>query len=300
LNRGTFRLFIFFACGGFLLPAVSRSEIAYSAFVASRWRIFVQANLEGSAREVVHYFGADATAPALSFDGKNIAFEVQGKGIARCAAVSPFDCRIIPGTNADSVQPAWSPADEVAYVQFEKSARGEDSALMLVSARGSSPKVLLQQTGIQAFPRFARDGKYLLYVVTAIVTPAAGDLAIMQSIWKMNLVNGKIAEVTTCRGNDINPAANPTGDRIAFASQRSGQFELWESTSTGEGVRQITSGPGAKSWPAWSPDGEKLLFAQVRDGFQKIALVPARGGAPEDFQPRGFSASTELRDPDWR
>ncbi|GIW51055.1 MAG: hypothetical protein KatS3mg081_0410 [Gemmatimonadales bacterium] len=56
------------------------------------------------------------------------------------------------------------------------------------------------------------------------------------------------------------PAFSPQGDRVAYVSQRAGEWELriaWigrDSSATVVGDRPI-------EWPAWSPDGERLSFS---------------------------------------
>lgn len=48
--------------------------------------------------------------------------------------------------------------------------------------------------------------------------------------------------------------------QIAFASDRTGNFQIWTINSDGKGLKQITSMRDGACQPAWSPDGMRLAF----------------------------------------
>src|SRR2546421_7175390 len=52
---------------------------------------------------------------------------------------------------------------------------------------------------------------------------------------------------------------NPSG-RIAFASDRTGNFEIYVMNPDGGGLVQITDNPAEDLNPTWSPDGTRLAF----------------------------------------
>ncbi len=85
---------------------------------------------------------------------------------------------------------------------------------------------------------------------------------------------------------------DPPG-KIAFASDRSGNFEIYVMNPDGGGLVQVTNHPAEDLNPTWSPDGERLAFVSNRDGNKEIYIVDAGGGPPvrltnnaaEDFDP---------------
>jgi len=68
-------------------------------------------------------------------------------------------------------------------------------------------------------------------------------------------------DVTNDKFFDRYPRWSPDGRRIAFASDRSGKYEIWTVALDGTNLRQHTfSGESSASFPLWSPDGRRLLF----------------------------------------
>ena len=58
---------------------------------------------------------------------------------------------------------------------------------------------------------------------------------------------------------------SPTGNQLAFLSDRSGDEELWIINANGTGATQLTSTGGTKANPAWSPVGNKIAFVHNSD-----------------------------------
>jgi Tol biopolymer transport system component len=58
--------------------------------------------------------------------------------------------------------------------------------------------------------------------------------------------------------------------RIAFSSDRDGDFDIYTIQPDGSGLRRVTNAPGSDSRPEWSPDGTKIAFDSDRDGDYEI------------------------------
>ena len=61
------------------------------------------------------------------------------------------------------------------------------------------------------------------------------------------------------------PAAKGVTGRIVFASNRSGDFEIWSMNADGSGLRRLTTAVGDDGAPQWSPDGRRVVFTSERD-----------------------------------
>ena len=70
---------------------------------------------------------------------------------------------------------------------------------------------------------------------------------------------------------------SPDGRFIAYASDRSGNFDIWVQPVDGGDAVQITKEPAQDVQPAWSPDGDSIAFRSERSGGG-IFVMPALGG----------------------
>lgn len=87
----------------------------------------------------------------------------------------------------------------------------------------------------------------------------------------------------------------PPGD-LVFDSNRTGNFEIWTMTSTGDDEHQLTNDPVYDSWwPRLSPDRRTILFYRAPKGvhdrdYSKTSLwaIAADGGRPVELRPAGL------------
>jgi hypothetical protein len=68
----------------------------------------------------------------------------------------------------------------------------------------------------------------------------------------------------------------PNG-KIAFASDRDGDFEIYTIDPDGTDLHQVTRNAVQDRDPAWSPDGRRIAFDSERDGNRDIYIVGADG-----------------------
>lgn len=77
------------------------------------------------------------------------------------------------------------------------------------------------------------------------------------------------------------PAADPLGTyalgRVAYASNRSGNYEIYVLNLEARTAQQITNHPADDRQPGWSPDGMRLAFVSDRDGDADIWVMNADG-----------------------
>jgi TolB protein len=75
----------------------------------------------------------------------------------------------------------------------------------------------------------------------------------------------------------ITPAWSPDGSKIAFASYRTGNLEIYAMNADGTGVIRLTNDPADDLYPAWSPDGSRIAFTSFRSGVGSIHLMRPDG-----------------------
>jgi len=90
----------------------------------------------------------------------------------------------------------------------------------------------------------------------------------------MNADGSGVTRLTAHPGLDLTPAWSPDGSRIAFASNRTGSFQIHAMNADGTAVRQLTS-QGQHTDPAWSPDGRSIAFVRccTPDGSSVIHVL---------------------------
>ena len=72
-----------------------------------------------------------------------------------------------------------------------------------------------------------------------------------------------VLALTALSSDAVTPGSN---GRIAFASNRAGNNEIYSMAADGTDVRRLTTNPGDDILPAWSPDGTKIAFSSNRVG----------------------------------
>jgi dipeptidyl aminopeptidase/acylaminoacyl peptidase len=93
-------------------------------------------------------------------------------------------------------------------------------------------------------------------------------------------------------GTEATRAAAVNG-RIAFGSDRDGNYEIYSMLADGSGLLRLTNNPATDCCPDWSPDGTKVAFVSYRDGNNEIYVAGADGANPTrltfdpafDYQP---------------
>ena len=78
---------------------------------------------------------------------------------------------------------------------------------------------------------------------------------------------------------DITPALSPDGHRLAFASTRDGDWQIYIWDLERGVTSHLTDTPGYKASPSWSPDGMWLAYERYFDNNLEIFIQQAELGA---------------------
>ena len=82
--------------------------------------------------------------------------------------------------------------------------------------------------------------------------------------------------------------------KIAFASDRDGDFEIYAMDADGSNQTRLTTNTAEDFWPVWSPDGTKIAFYSNRDGNNEIYVMQHGSG-----QTRLTINDADDREPTW-
>jgi serine/threonine protein kinase len=98
----------------------------------------------------------------------------------------------------------------------------------------------------------------------------------------------ELRRLTFDSGLQDNPTWSPDGRYIAYASDRSGNFDIWVQQVSGVGNPIQISKSQAHDWqPDWSPQGDQIVFRSERDSGG-LFVVPALGGPERRVSDFGY------------
>lgn len=129
-----------------------------------------------------------------------------------------------------------------------------------------------------------------------MVPCAASGVAFEQERFE-NLVvfrgdGSELRKLTTGDVRDRGPSWSPDGQRIAFGSNRGGDYQLWTVRTDGQDLKPMVSNPTGAFSPVWSPDARRLAwftrgfvpFVSDADGQQALPRPsPNEGFRPTDW-----------------
>ena len=164
--------------------------------------------------------------------------------------------------------------------------------------------------GAEGLWKIALGGQYELFYPT-LKTKAAfpaftaqGDglgLSLLwyeESIWRLDLTKKELPAslISSLDAASEFPQYSPDGERIAFQSDRSGNWEIWACDRGGLHPERLTSfaGPPA-GYPRWSPDGRQIVFDVRGEHGSEIYFVSRDGGSPR----RLVTGSAKDEVPSW-
>jgi Tol biopolymer transport system component len=219
--------------------------------------------------EQVTRSSANELDPAVSPDGKTIAFEVvaspgetphvEGMRLADIGSMKAARISYSPG-DAMGREPTWMP-DGSGLVYLS----GRGGSYRLVQTFGPSPDqtAFLADAGNASipamWPAMAPDGKRMAMSVPRLDLFRTGwhrDLSFDAALSVSDLFGSGL----TVLGEGTNPAWSPHGRRLAFARRSDGHAHIFVANADGTAAVPITDGPQDDIEPAWSPDGNSLAF----------------------------------------
>jgi len=147
-----------------------------------------------------------------------------------------------------------------------------------------------EHTGLYEFPGYLRepvispDGKR---VAAAAWNGGTSQIYLINARNAEGKIGGSAARnISSNAFRDRSPTFSPDGSRIAFASDRHGDWDIYTMTTDGEDVRRFTNSLGVDRSPAWSPDGSKIVFISNRGGTDTdVYVMNADGSGQYILQP---------------
>jgi TolB protein len=220
-------------------------KLAYISFQTGVPNIHIKSIADGATLPFPHFSRGTTLSPALSSDGKLIAFCSSKDSRSTQLYVANADgSGLRQLTNDPPVihsSARWNPRTgrDIAFI----SNRSGSPQIYAVDVDGSNLRRLLDKGGFADSPSWSPDGRYIAFTWRP---PSASRF----DIYVMDAATQQIIQLTDGPGDNESPSWSPDGRHIAFQSSRSGRFEVYLMHIDGTGVKQVTTAGGRS--PAWS------------------------------------------------
>lgn len=257
--------------------AAPSTDLVASCFTDGTWQLW---RFHGGKAEQLTFTPVDKRTPAWSRDGRRILFRGHDDSVSWVEVETGKTHQVatdLPGIHT----PAWDRAGNAVFLTSFARSRADDASLWRIPLGAGSPRRLEGGPGVPSMADVSGDGEWIVFAWKGRDVPSA--------IWKMK-PDGTVRRALTRSpaGYDIFPRWSPDGKKIVFASDRSGNYEIWLMDAEGLEQKRLTDHPAYDSHPTWSPDGRQIAFTSLRDGGLRVWLIPSVGGEVRPVTPENM------------
>lgn len=140
-------------------------------------------------------------------------------------------------------------------------------ATLAVAALSAQPALAQTDVSWMRYPAISPDGKTIVFTYR-------GDL------WRVAAAGGAATQLTQHPAEDFMPVWSRDGSRIAFASDRHGNFDVYVMPATGGEARRLTFHSAPEYPYSFTPDDQAIVFGAARMDAASNRQYPA-GSMPE-------------------
>ena len=269
----------------------------------------------GAASLLTRVAGGRASQPRFSPDGQTIAFILRRANTVQdvwVASAGGGDARPVTLGHGVTNYPAWLPdGHRIAFTTTRDGKRG----IWAVTLEGRTESLLLPLANGTSWPALSPDGKQFAYWTAAPdrelatwVAPLDGgparrvtssDVSAAYARWSPDgrtlavevhrppdwvlatvpATGGPLSLLVEEKGLSWPYDFSPDGERISFAGQRDGIWNIYWVARKDRTVRRLTDNSQGRTflrYPAWSPTGDRIVYERSETTGNIWLLEPAR------------------------
>ena len=202
-----------------------------------------------------------------------------------------------------NVDPSWS--SDGTRIAYQSTRDGRDD-VHVMNVQSGEVRRLTDGKGFNGYPTWSPDGRYIAYESSRDGIKSTPDPpGYYRTIYVIAADGSSPRRLLRDPAVDSGPAWSPSGEQIAFASDRNGAYDIYVVGLDGAHPQQLTyhtKDRGFGTYPRWSRDGARLAYNDAGAGGEvgahaEVYVVALDGSAPQQVtdDPRAqWQAS-----PDW-
>ena len=275
----------------------AQGQIAFSSHRDGNSEIYVMDADGGNLRRLTNNPTGDGN-PSWSPDGKRIVFtsDRDGHFMNRIPTTEIYvmdadgrNQQNLTNNLSDDSSPSWSPDGK--RIAFDSNREGRFNwEIYVIDADGGNLQRITNNPDDDGwpddrYPSWSPDGKRIVFSARR-EEHVENKFAVTYEIYVMDVDGGNQHRLTNNRNNELSPVWSPDGERIAFGSDRKGDwqnFDIYVMDADGGNQHRLTNNRIIDWNPSWSPDSERIAFVSRRDGNGEIHVMDADGGNQQNL-----------------